>query len=106
MGKLTAALAIHPCPAPGSDTSAARTALASLSAAKASGAMQNGNRASCLGENPSPQPPPRNGEGEQAKQPLFFSPSPGRGGGWGGVLAQTRSAVAVLHCPARLRCGQ
>src|SRR6266542_3373798 len=36
----------------------------------------------CPAGNPSPQPPPRNGEGEQDKA-LFFSPSPVRGGGWG-----------------------
>src|SRR6266542_1196968 len=33
--------------------------------------------------NPSPQPPPRNGEGEQDQHSLFFSPSPLRGGGRG-----------------------
>src|SRR6266545_3467781 len=37
----------------------------------------------CSVENPSPQPPPRSGEGEQAERRLFFSPSPLRGGGWG-----------------------
>src|SRR6266545_6827704 len=49
-------------------------------------------RSQCRCENPSPQPPPRDGEGEQAKQYLFFSPSPLRGGGWG----EGFSVVSVL----------
>src|SRR6266545_1843444 len=45
----------------------------------------------CSVENPSPQPPPRSGEGEQAERRLFFSPSPLRGGGWGGRGFRTGS---------------
>src|SRR6266498_3257155 len=44
----------------------------------------------CSVENPSPQPPPRSGEGEQAERRLFFSPSPLRGGGWGEGSAKRR----------------
>ncbi len=46
------------------------------------------------GQNPSPQPPPRNGEGEQAKQYLFFSPSPLRGGGWGEGFSRRASGLS------------
>src|SRR5262245_22422097 len=35
---------------------------------------------SCCLENPTPRPPPRNGDGENS---WFCSPSPPRGGGWG-----------------------
>src|SRR6266545_3360739 len=43
------------------------------------------------GQNPSPQPPPRNGEGVK-NNALSGSPSPLRGGGWGeGFCPRARS---------------
>src|SRR6266545_178000 len=62
-------------------------------------------RSQCRCENPSPQPPPRDGEGEQAKQYLFFSPSPCRGGGWGEGFSHGRSAAPEFRLSA-IRCLQ
>src|SRR5262249_56356469 len=42
---------------------------------------------------PSPQPPPRSGEGEQTS----FSPSPLRGGGWGGGFGSRRSVLLAAR---------
>jgi len=50
--------------------------------------------ANILLSHPSPQPPPRSGEGEQ-DNPLLFSPSPLRGGGWGEGFSEPRLTEAV-----------
>src|SRR6266536_3702711 len=74
-GPITSMTASRACP----HSIATRSTTCSRSAPRGSSASSGSSGR----DNPSPQPPPRNGEGEQATRYLFFSPSPLRGGGWG-----------------------